>query len=425
MLRIFATLRKEMLVLWRDKSGMALLFIMPMFLIILMALIQDAPFKDFQDVKFDISIVDDDHLQLSESLVKALTKSNKFNVSIKKDLTQAREEVNTGKTKVLVHIPKGANLQMEKHASVLVSKLLKQLGLASDTNTSISLQKLNISIYFDPTANKTFKNAIQNALSQFVAKTETEFILQTMMTQLGSTTSDESNPPFEDINFINIKEVSSNTEISQLEKVANSVQHNVPAWTIFAMFFIVIPLGGALLKEREDGSLLRLKLMPGSYLHIQLGKVLFYVIVCVIQFYLMMLVGIYLMPYIGLSSLHMGSSPVALFVLVVCIALAATTYVIMIGSVFRTAQQSLTFGSISVVILSAIGGIWIPIYILPPVMQKIAQISPLNWALTAVNDLFLRDQGLLFILPNILKLLVFSFVCMFLSKWAESKQGRG
>jgi ABC-2 type transport system permease protein len=97
----------------------------------------------------------------------------------------------------------------------------------------------------------------------------------------------------------------------------------------------------------------------------------------------------------------------------------------MIGSVFRTAQQSLTFGSISVVILSAIGGIWIPIYILPPVMQKIAQISPLNWALTAVNDLFLRDQDLLFILPNILKLLVFSFVCMFLSKWAESKQGRG
>ena len=63
---------------------------------------------------------------------------------------------------------------------------------------------MNISIYFDPTANKTFKNAIQNALSQFVAKTETEFILQTMMTQLGSTTSDESNPPFEDINFINI-----------------------------------------------------------------------------------------------------------------------------------------------------------------------------------------------------------------------------
>jgi ABC-2 type transport system permease protein len=101
---------------------------------------------------------------------------------------------------------------------------------------------------------------------------------------LGSTTSNESNPPFEDINFINIKEVSSNTEISQLEKVANSVQHNVPAWTIFAMFFIVIPLGGALLKEREDGSLLRLKLMPGSYLHIQLGKVLFYVIVCIFSF---------------------------------------------------------------------------------------------------------------------------------------------
>ena len=425
MLRIFATLRKELLILWRDKSGMALLFIMPLVLIILMALIQDAPFKDFQDVKFEITIVDDDGKQLSKQLVKALQQSNKFTIESNTDLNAAIKAVNEGKKKVLVHIPKGANIQMESHASMLVKQLLKQLGLSADSSEKITLDKLHIDIYFDPTANKTFKNAIQNAFNQFVAKTETEFILQCMMKELGSTTTTNDNPPFEDINFISIQEVSTNSNITGLEKVANSVQHNVPAWTIFAMFFIVIPLGGALLKEREDGSLLRMKLMPGSYLHIQLGKVLFYVIVCVIQFYLMMLVGIYLMPYIGLSSLKMGSSPVALFILVVSISLAATTYGMMIGSVFRTAQQSLTFGSISVVIFSAIGGIWIPVYILPPVMQKIAELSPLHWGLSGVNDLFLRNQNLIFILPSIFKLLLFSLVCMLLSKWAENKQGRG
>lgn len=425
MLRIIATLHKELLVLWRDKSGMALLFVMPLVLIILMALIQDAPFKDFQNIKFEITIVDEDKAALSKQLIKALQKSNKFTVEQRNDLAQSRKEINAGKKKILLFIPKGANAQMEAHASVLVKQLLKQLGLSPDTASKISLDKLHISIYFDPTSNKTFKNAIQNALNQFVAKTETEFILESMMQELGSSTAAKENPPFEDINFISIEEVPSNSDLTQLEKVANSVQHNVPAWTIFAMFFIVIPLGGALLKEREDGSLLRMKLMPGSYFQIQLGKVLFYVIVCVIQFYLMMLVGIFLMPYIGLSSLKMGSSPFALFVLVVSISLAATTYGIMIGSVFKTAQQSLTFGSISVVIFSAIGGIWVPIFILPPVMQKVAAFSPLNWGLSGVNDLFLRNQNLLFILPSILKLLVFSIVCMLISKWAENKNARG
>ncbi len=424
MLRIIATLHKELLVLWRDKSGMALLFVMPLVLIILMALIQDAPFKDFQNIKFEITIVDEDKAALSKQLIKALQKSNKFTVEQSNDLAQSRKEINAGKKKILLFIPKGANSQMEAHASVLVKQLLKQLGLSPDTASKISLDKLHISIYFDPTSNKTFKNAIQNALNQFVAKTETEFILESMMQELGSSTAAKENPPFEDINFISIEEVPSNSDLTQLEKVANSVQHNVPAWTIFAMFFIVIPLGGALLKEREDGSLLRMKLMPGSYFQIQLGKVLFYVIVCVIQFYLMMLVGIFLMPYIGLSSLNMGSSPFALFVLAVSISLAATTYGIMIGSVFKTAQQSLTFGSISVVIFSAIGGIWVPIFILPPVMQKVAAFSPLNWGLSGVNDLFLRNQNLLFILPSILKLLVFSIVCMLISKWAENKNAR-
>lgn len=425
MLRITATLRKEFLVLWRDKSGMALLFLMPLVLIVLMALIQDVPFKDFQDVKFNICVVDDDHGKLSKLLMEGLKGSNKFEVEENADLKSAMISINEGKKKILVHIPKGANLQMEAHASELVKKLLKQLGLSEDTIGKISLEKLAIDIYFDPTANKTFKNAIRNALSGFVAKTETEFILQSMMSELGSANPSAENPPFEDINFIDIHEVSSANSLDDIEKVANSVQHNVPAWTIFAMFFIVIPLGGALLKEREDGSLLRLKLMPGSYLQIQLGKVLFYVIVCVLQFYLMMLVGIYLMPYIGLSSLTMGSSPGALFLLVVSISLAATTYGVMVGSIFKTAQQSLTFGSISVVIFSAIGGIWIPVYILPPIMQNIANLSPLNWGLTGVNDLFLRNQNLLFILPSIIKLVLFSVACMLVSKWAESSNGRG
>jgi len=53
--------------------------------------------------------------------------------------------------------------------------------------------------------------------------------------------------------------------------VPNASQHNVPAWTIFAMFFVVISLGGALYGEVER-SFIRLKTLPTNYLVALLSK---------------------------------------------------------------------------------------------------------------------------------------------------------
>ena len=44
---------------------------------------------------------------------------------------------------------------------------------------------------------------------------------------------------------------------------------------MFAMFFIIIPLTGNIIKERQSGSILRLKLIPGSYLISMTAKIWF------------------------------------------------------------------------------------------------------------------------------------------------------
>ena len=60
--------------------------------------------------------------------------------------------------------------------------------------------------------------------------------------------------------------LSNNTSIKEIpvsannEKVIlNASQHNVPAWTIFAMFFIVMSLGSSIVREKLSGSFIRLK----------------------------------------------------------------------------------------------------------------------------------------------------------------------
>jgi len=428
MIRIFATIKKEYLTLTRDKAGLALLFFMPLVLIIMMALIQDAPFKDYQELKFKIVLVDNDDQQLSDELVNGLEQAKKFSITRtyeNKPITDAlaKKLVNEGKFQFAIIIPKGTTKQVEDNGNYVVSKLLNSLGLPTDTNAFKQSNQLHIDIIFDPTAKSTFKIAINNAMEKLIAGIETKMVLMAMRQQLGTHTQDDDQG-LSNINSIEVKEIASDDASKGLTLVTNSVQHNVPAWTIFAMFFIVIPLGGTLLKEREDGSLLRLKLMPGSYTQLLLGKVIFYVLVCFVQFALMMAVGVFLIPYVGLPALQMGNHFFALAVIAIAIAFAATSYGVLIGTIFKTPSQSLTFGSVSVVILSAIGGIWLPIYVMPPFLQKLGSISPLGWGLDGINDLFLRQQGLVFILPQVIKLLLFSSLCIFCAQWFEKKSYR-
>ena len=192
----------------------------------------------------------------------------------------------------------------------------------------------------------------------------------------------------------------------------NSVQHNVPAWTMFAMFFILYPLAGNFIKEREEGSMLRLRLISGSQWPVISGKFAFYFLICLVQFLLMIAVGIYIMPLLGLTKLVLGSNPLGILITACSVAMAATGYGVLIAVYFRTAQQALSFGSVSVVILSAIGGVWVPIYVMPEILQTVSRFSPMSWGLESFNDLFLRQASIRAILPNVLRLVGFALVAL-------------
>jgi ABC-2 type transport system permease protein len=119
------------------------------------------------------------------------------------------------------------------------------------------------------------------------------------------------------------------------------------------------------------------------------------------------------MPLLGLPVLDIGTHWFALTALTVMLSLAAVSYGLLIGTLFNTPQQSAVFGGISILIMSALGGIWVPVNIMPPVMQTISSLSPLNWALTGYYELFIKGGDWYAIQYQVLKLglfFVFSIV---------------
>jgi len=139
------------------------------------------------------------------------------------------------------------------------------------------------------------------------------------------------------------------------------------------------------------------------------------VIVCLIQFLLMLSVGLVFLPMLGLPALSLGNSYLGIFILAIATSFAATGYGVMVGTLASTEHQAAIMGSLSILLLSALGGIWVPTYIMPELMRKISAFSPLNWSIEGFYKLFLRGAYADAILIDSLKLMLFFLVTMAIS----------
>jgi ABC-2 type transport system permease protein len=423
MLQLRATIKKELLLLLRDRGGLAIMFLMPMAMITIMALIQDAPFKDYQEMHIPLLLVNNDTGNIGKKIEQGLIDSKLFELT--KQTISSEDIKNTiknGNYEVGIFVPDNATQLLTNKVNNFVARQLADVGLSDKivTENDASIKSNSIELFFAPDTKKSFKVSVINSLKQATSKLETQSLLSAFKRELNTENKlIQSDTTLSE--FIAVKEVTtveSNKESLQL----NSVQHNVPAWTIFGIFFIVISMAGSIIKERDDGSYLRIMTMPGSYITVLTGKIVAYLFITLIQAVLMLMIGFYLLPLLGLPKLIIGNNILGIILITVSTGLAATGMGVMIGSVFKTHQQSSTFGAVSIVILAALGGIWIPVYVMPESVQWLASFSPLYWSLNAFHQLFLSDAGVLDVLSSALKLLAFFIAMLALAFWKNKQE---
>ena len=415
--KLLAAIKKEALILLRDRVGLAILFLMPMILIFVMTLIQDSAFKTLNEKGIPVLFVDDDKDSLGVDIERGLRKSElcSFHDSINGKPATAdivKQAVADGKFLVGIVVPKGATKAIKKNVAWLVQQTLSVDSL-SEKNKHVKFDSVEIAIYIDPITKKSFINSVTSSLHEFISNIKTKIMFRSFSSELDALIPDKKPTPdnvFGQTQIIKYKEEYASKSIGEI--VPNAVQHNVPAWTIFAMFFIVLPLAGSMVKEKNEGSIFRLHTMPSSFLILINGKIIVYVFVCLIQFVLMLSVGLVFLPMLGLPTLIMGQSLAGIIIITIATSFAATGYGVMVGTIATTEQQGAIVGSLSILLLSAIGGVWVPTYVMPEVMRNISVVSPLNWSLEGFYDLFLRNGTVSTIIPQAIKLVVFFFITM-------------
>lgn len=402
--KLWASAYKEFLLLTRDIGGLAVLFLMPLLLVITITLIQDGTFKTIRQNKIPIILVDNDKGEVAQNILENLKASDMFELSEHSNEKLVQELIQNGKYQLAIVIPKDLSKDLNQKVSENVEDILAQFGAIEDSlpQKAIKLESKEVKLYFDPATQFSFRNSIKSGIDQMVSKIETQAIYKAFQEQI---TDDPSEKIFDTESFITFREIIPHAGEKAL--IPNSTQHNIPAWTLFAIFFIILPLSINMVNEKNQGTFVRLRTHPVTYATVLGGKTIVFLSVAMIQFALMLSVGIYLFPMLGLPQLDVTGKLSLLFIVAFFAGLAAVGLGLLLGTIAKSQEQSAPFGATFVVILAAIGGVWVPVFAMPKFMQALSNLSPMNWGLSAFYDVFLRNVGFNELLPEITLLLLF------------------
>ena len=414
--KLKVSLVKEILLLLSDKVGLLLMFVMPLLLVFIITVVQDSAFKLVNENKIEMLVVNKDQGNLGDSLIDKLAISGSFNIEVSNELdkTEIKKQTLNRDKLIAILIPINFTKKINQNSEKTSNLMLTEFGVIDSSMVqpkNQSFKNYNLDFYFDPILQENFRLSILSGINTVIVGIENRKMLQQLFSDMGY--DKIPNHIQKELGQQNVSINSSPASNGSSVMVPNSSQHNVPAWSLFAMFFMVISLGGNIVKERSSGSFVRLQTIPIAFFLTIWSKVIVYIFVSLSQLTIMFCIGMFVFPYLGLPELKMPTNILALIVISVLSAYAAISYSLLIGVYAKTQDQAGGFGAISIIIFAAIGGIWVPSFIMPEYMRNIGMISPLHWCIEGYYSLFLKNGEWNELTGTLIYLLLFIFGCQF------------
>lgn len=374
-MRLWALTRKELLLLRRDWHALAVLFLMPATFLVLMA--------------FAMSGLNREHLpalQINLQIEQRSTDSDFFSSALQAQLLDSQLLPSNNNAQPTINLDKNFAAHL------------------------LDTPHLGPSLSFPAASDHLSRQRIHSAVTIALAQTRLRAFL------VDSQLLDANLPLHEQLQMVQAR---TQSELPQYELLnsghlaakANASQLSVPAWLIFGMFFVMLPMANSFQYEQQSGTLLRFRGLQLSVSTLALSKLLPYIGINLLQFAALLTLGVFALPALGLPALQISEHLSAYFILALCIAMASCSLGLLIASLANNSEQALLLSAGSNIILAAIGGVMVPKSIMPVAMQHLAELSPMSWALDAFLTLLVGQGSTLDILPWCLRLLAFALLC--------------
>jgi ABC-2 type transport system permease protein len=415
MYKLWATILKDVKVMRRDRLGLTFMFVMPVLLVMIVTGMQSGTFELVNKNKVPLLLCNKDTGAASLQFIRAVGTMGLFEVRQipgTQDEEVIRERLYRKETLMAVVLPADFSAQVTVRTKVLAGKALRSFGLDDSLSGGGKGGRADVSgidgspliLYYNPVLQESFRRSAEGALYSALQLVESRQLLKTLYFSI----NEKELPDTLESELLSNRQKISEIPVSrnQSRKAPTVSQHNVPAWTIFAMFFVVVSLGSGIVRDKRSGSFIRLKTLPTSYMVAILSRQVTYLGVTMIQTVLIFAIGVWVFPLVGLPRLDLPDDWSGLVLISLLCGWCAVSYAICIGVFAETEEQANGFGVISIVILAAIGGLMIPDFIMTGPFRTAMKFSPLHWCLDAYYSLFLEGGRLKDVWPNVLSLVL-------------------
>jgi ABC-type Na+ efflux pump permease subunit len=383
---MFKLFKKDLILFVHDQRSVILAFLLPLILITLFAFAYGS-IGVFHGRSEPVTLLvsDLDQTRSSKGIINQMDALKDIHI-VFADSVKAKELVIKGKFACAMIIDKGFQDSLEAGNVTPVEVLYDRSREMEIGILQQHLMRTLMSSTGEVIAKKSIEKYLQRQFPS-IDKSTRDAIFETALKDGKSTTA---------IKWTSIVGERNDTKLGLIQSVAGTA--------ILMLLFGVAGVGTSILEEKENGTINRLLISPMKGSTILYGKMLFAFFISIFQLTVM-----FFFAWLAFN-MDLGVNIPAFVLMIIAIAFAVSGLGIFLAAIAKTRQQAQTLSTIVILVMSALGGSMIPLFIMPSILQKLAHLSVNYWGIQGFYDVFWRALPLPAILPKILILMGIGFV---------------
>jgi ABC-2 type transport system permease protein len=188
---------------------------------------------------------------------------------------------------------------------------------------------------------------------------------------------------------------------------------SLPGMLVMFVMQMILTYGGvSLVNDRLGGQLRRLVATPVHPLEAYGAKVLAHVLLACVQSVVLLVCGAILFR------LPLGDHPLFLLPVVLSLGVVAGCLSVLVGLLCSTEKQVIVVAIFGAMVLSALGGCWWPIELVPETFKTIAMLTPSYWAMHGLQSVLYFGRSSEVLLFECPVLLCFATLLGFAAFWS-------
>jgi ABC-2 type transport system permease protein len=378
---MFKLFKKDLILFFHDQRSVILAFLLPVILITLFAFAYGSIGEyNGRSEPVNLLVSDLDQTRSSEEIIHKIDSLEDIRTIIS-DSIKSKELVIKGKYPGALIFYKGFQDSLEAGNAT-------QIELVYDRSREMEVGIIQQNLI----------STLMSSAGKIIVSKSIEAYLQEQFPDIDKSTSDnilktaikDENSKIA-IKWTSIVGEKNDTKLGLIQAVAGTA--------ILMLLFSVAGIGTSILEEKENGTINRLLYSPLKGSTILYGKMLFAFFISIMQLTAMFL-------FAGLIfKMDLTVNIPGLILMITATSFAVSSLGIFLAAVAKTRQQAQNLSTIIILIMSAIGGSMIPLFIMPVILQKIALLSVNYWGIQGFYDIFWRNLPVTEILPKIIILL--------------------